>query len=137
MKTLAKSMRRVTNWLAVLPAIALIATPASAQWTKVPATKIPRTADGKPDLSAPAPRSPDGRPDLTGTWSPNAMAVASDITPEMKPGTVPLQPPAKALYEERNDAYHSRDYPDANSLPQAGPKIHSVASPHQLIRSPD
>ena len=46
----------------------LISMPLWAQWTKVPLETIPRTADGKPNLSAPAPRLPDGKPDLSGVW---------------------------------------------------------------------
>jgi hypothetical protein len=34
------------------------------RWTK----GIPRTADRKGDLSAPAPKLPDGKPDLSGIW---------------------------------------------------------------------
>ena len=45
-----------------------LALPASAQWLKYPTPGLPRTADGRPDLSAPAPRTPDGKPDLSGTW---------------------------------------------------------------------
>src|SRR5436309_2112028 len=41
-----------------------------AQWAKVPPAKIPRTPDGKPNLSAPAPKLPDGKPDLSGIWEP-------------------------------------------------------------------
>ena len=42
--------------------------PAAAQWLDRPGPDIPRTADGKPDLTAPAPRGPDrsaqeGKPD--------------------------------------------------------------------------
>ena len=33
---------------------------ASAQWLKYPTAGIPRTADGKPDLTAPAPRHAHG-----------------------------------------------------------------------------
>ena len=44
-------------------------TPAAAQWLDRPWPGIPRTADGKPNLAAPAPRGPDGRPDLTGIWN--------------------------------------------------------------------
>ena len=43
--------------------------PATAQWLDRPWPGIPRTADGKPNLTAPAPRGPDGKPDLTGSWS--------------------------------------------------------------------
>jgi len=54
-----------------LAALALVAgaTPAAAQWLDRPWAGIPRTADGKPNLSAPAPRTPDGKPDLSGLWN--------------------------------------------------------------------
>jgi hypothetical protein len=48
----------------------LLSTTVLAQWANVPPPQIPRTADGKPNLSAPAPRLPDGTPDLSGIWSP-------------------------------------------------------------------
>ena len=37
--------------------LALLATPAPAQWLNYPTPGIPRTADGKPALTAPAPRT--------------------------------------------------------------------------------
>jgi hypothetical protein len=137
MKSLAKSMWRVGCCLAVPPAIVLAAAPASAQWTKVPPAKIPRTADGKPDLSAPAPRSPDGTPDLTGVWSPKDNKYARDISADSKPEDLPFQPWAKALFDERKDGSHSREDPDANCLPQGVPKIHSVAYPQKFVRTPE
>lgn len=42
---------------------------AGAQWLRYKTPGIPRTADGEPDLSAPAPRTADGRPDLSGVWA--------------------------------------------------------------------
>ena len=39
-----------------------------AQWLKYPTPGVPHSADGKPNLSAPAPRTPDGKPDLSGIW---------------------------------------------------------------------
>jgi hypothetical protein len=33
-----------------------------------PTADVPKTADGKPNLTASAPRTPDGKPDLSGTW---------------------------------------------------------------------
>ena len=48
----------------------LLSTTVLAQWANVPPPQIPRTPDGKPNLSAPAPRLPDGTPDLSGIWSP-------------------------------------------------------------------
>ena len=42
----------------------------SAQWLRQPTASIPRTADGKPNLSAPAPQTADGKPDLSFHSSP-------------------------------------------------------------------
>ena len=39
-----------------------------AQWLDYPTPGVPRTADGKPNLAAPAPRTADGKPDFTGMW---------------------------------------------------------------------
>ena len=43
-----------------------LSTPLVAQWLNQPTPGIPRTPDGKPNLSAPTPRTPDGEPDLSG-----------------------------------------------------------------------
>jgi hypothetical protein len=74
--------------------------PALAQWLNYRVSGIPRTADGSPDLSAPAPRSSDGTPDLSGIWSGgfNDRYVAN-IAADLKPGEV--QPWAEALWQER------------------------------------
>jgi hypothetical protein len=39
-----------------------------AQWIHYPTAGVPRTRDGKPNLSAPPPRTRDGKPDLSGMW---------------------------------------------------------------------
>ena len=48
----------------------LMVAPASAQWLTHPTAGIPRTPDGKPNLTAPVPRTPDGKPELAGLWRP-------------------------------------------------------------------
>src|SRR5258707_15326601 len=42
--------------------------PLNAQWLHLPTPGIPRTADGKPNLTAPTPRTAEGKPDLSGLW---------------------------------------------------------------------
>jgi hypothetical protein len=64
-------------FLAVL-VVAVGTMPASAQWVDRPWPGIPRTADGKPNLSAPAPRGPDKKPDLTGVWNAAAPVARPD-----------------------------------------------------------
>jgi hypothetical protein len=43
----------------------LLSTPLAAQWFDFKTPGIPRTPDGKPDLSAPVPHTADGKPDLS------------------------------------------------------------------------
>src|SRR5271157_1750777 len=54
----------------ILAASILAATPSalSAQWLGYATAGVPRTPDGKPNLTAPAPRTADGKPDLSGMW---------------------------------------------------------------------
>ena len=55
--------------IAVAAAFAfLLSIPAAAQWLDYPTPGIPRLANGKANLAAPAPRTPDGKPDLSGNW---------------------------------------------------------------------
>src|SRR5580698_7166698 len=52
--------------------LALLATGAPAQWLRYPTPGIPRTEDGKPNLSAASPRASNGKPDLSGLWQVEA-----------------------------------------------------------------
>src|SRR5687768_7258766 len=56
-----------TRGIAIAIAMALPAA-AGAQWHGYPTPGIPRLADGRPNLAAPAPRTSDGKPDLSGIW---------------------------------------------------------------------
>ena len=80
--------RRIASSVAVL---VFVCAPVQAQWLKVPQANIPRTPDGKPNLSAPAPRLPNGKPDLSGIWEPNSKYVR-DLAADLKLEDVPFQP---------------------------------------------
>jgi len=86
------------------------ATPVSAQWLSLPTPGIPRTADGKPDLTAPAPRTADGHPDLTGLWRP--AGVRGDLRDESK-----IQPWALTRMAEEERVFY-KDGPHMQCLPQ-------------------
>jgi hypothetical protein len=53
---------------ALLCAVIVLAGAADAQWLHSPDPRVPRAADGTPDLTAAAPKSPDGHVDLAGVW---------------------------------------------------------------------
>jgi hypothetical protein len=103
--------------LAVLVLLAA-ATPLSAQWLTLTTPGVPRTADGKPDLSAPAPRTADGRPELTGLW--RARGVTGDLRDESK-----IQVWARGAMAEHESNYY-RDGPHMQCLP-SGPSYVSGA----------
>src|SRR6516225_5335788 len=87
-------------WRLIAAAGVLAALPASAQWLNRRTPGIPRAADGKPNLSAPAPRAANGKPDLSGLWQINAgsgyvVNIAADLPADS------VQPWADALYQKR------------------------------------
>lgn len=122
--------------ISIIATVLLMCAPAMAQWSKVPAPLIPRTPDGKPNLSAPAPRLPDGKPDLSGIWEPAATKWLRNLAADLKPEDVPFQPWAKALYDERAAGLHWREEPDANCLPQGTPKILVAPAPWKIVQTP-
>ncbi len=82
-------------------ALSVLALAAHAQWVHYSEPGMPRTRDGKPNLTAPAPKTAEGKPDLSGVWmhettSPAEMrrifgrmideAIAVDV-PGMEIGT--------------------------------------------------
>jgi len=109
-------------------ALALIVgtTPAAAQWLDRPWAGIPRTADGKPNLSAPAPRGPDGKPDLTGIWS--------GPVPEIEFDPANAQPWVNDLIRQRQREYH-KGRPLYNCLP-SGPEADKAANWKRILQTP-
>jgi hypothetical protein len=69
---------------ALAVAVSLLPVSLCAQWLDVPTPGIPRTPDGKPNLSAPAPRMADGKPDLSGLWQPEINPYRFDIVQSPK-----------------------------------------------------
>jgi hypothetical protein len=114
----------------------LMSTPLVAQpWTKVTPPAIPRTADGKLDLSAPAPRLPDGKPDFSGVWGP-PMGYLRDLGKDLKE-PVPFQSSVKALYEERAAGLHWREESNGKCLPAGLPKLLLAPLPWRIVQTPE
>jgi hypothetical protein len=111
-----------------LPALALIVgtMPAAAQWLDRPWPGIPRTAEGKPNLTAPAPRGPDGKPDLTGVWN--------GPTPEPRLDPANAQPWVNDLVRQRQHEYH-KTRPSYQCLP-SGPEADRFAGWKRILQTP-
>ena len=134
--------------LAVIVATAwsTLAMPVAAQWIRYPTAGVPRTRDGKPDLSARTPRAADGKPDLSGVWQNDGYAppggeglsstpktVFFDLTFGMN-GTPPFQPWAAALAAQRRRD-EAKDNPDARCLPLGPLQMLAHPLPKKILQS--
>jgi len=123
----------------------------SAQWPSHVPPNTPRTADGAPDLSAPAPRLPDGKPDLSGVWDsrvPPAGRLGAPMLPSLDgapvatfanvganlAGGLPLTPWGEDVRRQRM-ATNSRDNPDAHCLPLGFMQLHTHSQPRKIVQS--
>ena len=144
----------------VVTLVAICSGSLSAQWPSFPTPNIPRTADGKPNLLAPAPRAADGKPDLSGIWGNpgwREIGAGSGVsgtggapgTPAVLPrgpglffdigsgvsGGLPFQPSALALKKQRM-ADNMKDNPDAHCLPMGNMQLYTHPQPRKIIQTP-
>jgi hypothetical protein len=111
----------------------LLAAAAQAQWITYPTPGVPRLANGKPNLAAPAPKTPDGKPDLSGVWQTRGGYTA-DLARDLKPGEVSFQPWAAALYKQRLET-EGKDDPQARCVLSGVPREHVVPYPFKILNS--
>jgi hypothetical protein len=81
-------------------AFVVLSAPLAAQWIKYPTAGVPRKADGKVDMSAPAPRMADGKPDFSGVWAtgePNISRAGELSSPKQTQGPKKQQDPNDAV----------------------------------------
>ena len=95
--------------------LCLLPVPVWAQWLKLHTPGIPRTPDGKPDLTAPAPPIRDGKPDLSGLWSVAGGVYGLDVIQDLKDEAI-FKPAAAALFRKRAAEYNL-DGPYMRCLP--------------------
>ena len=118
--------------IAIAAALWLLPLPLCAQWLNLPTPGIPRTANGKPNLTAPAPRTPDGKPDLSGMWQPAVNSYRFDVIQDLKDEGI-FRPSAEAVFLKRVDDFR-RDDPVTNCLP-GGPS-EMLNTMYRIIPSP-
>ena len=143
-------MRRRLPWSMLALTLAAFVFPGaiSAQWISRKTPGVPRLADGKPNLKAPAPRTRDGRPDLSGIWylhfdecgrfgcadyqaGPEFFDFGAKLA-----GGLPYQPWAATLVKERMAAF-AKDDPIGLCRPGGLFRFHTYPPPRKMLQLPD
>jgi hypothetical protein len=123
------------------------ATLVSAQWLDYPTPNVPRTADGKPNLSAPTPKTADGKPDFSGMWgwetradcgarcndfqiSREFMNIAASLNNQL-----PYKPGVADLVKKRT-ATQNAD-PNVHCMPRDAPRIWTDDYYKRIFMLPD
>jgi hypothetical protein len=109
--------------------LTVLVTPLEAQWLQRRTPGIPRSADGKPNLTAPAPRTADGKPDLAGLWE---MIGAVRRPGDLQPADV--QPWAQALVQQRAENFGIEN-PRYKCLP-GGPSYSTGQGFKRILQTP-
>lgn len=128
--------------------VLLTAVLCDAQWLNYPTPGIPRTADGKPNLTAPAPRAADGKPDLSGIWDwehnrecPPGGCFDQPIGQEFVnigwslKGGLPYQPWAAELVKTRRASNGSEDT-HSTCLPSGPVRTHTIPMLRKIVLMP-
>lgn len=129
------------------------------QWLNYPAPGIPRTPDGKPNLTARAPRLSSGKPDLSGVWhvEPTSMPemkrlygeglnqtalpgmepdkiskYALNILADFKPDDSPMRAETAAMLSKRSQL----DRPALHCLPWGIPAATLFAPVFRIVETP-
>lgn len=140
---------RLSASVAAATLVLALAPPSAAQWLHYPTAGVPRTRDGKPNLTAPAPRAANGRPDLSGVWEndgfqPQRIEGLNDAGPPKTPffdlanglgGPPPYQPWAADLQRKRKEEF-GKDNPDARCLPIGVLQAMAHPLPKKIVQTP-
>ena len=125
---------------------------APGQWLKHPDAGLSRSADGRPNLTAPMHKTADGKPDLSGIWQaapdPEAKKIPGggevNLAPKysisvaggFNPGNLPMQPWAAELFRERG-ANSLKDQPTSSCKPLGTAQRDSWPLPFKLVQTPN
>src|SRR5579872_4054449 len=116
---------------------ALFAATAFGQWT-ITTPGIPRLANGKPNLAAPAPRTSDGKPDLSGIWQAGLPGAAGqygydyNVAQDLPADAVTSW--ARTVREQRVQDFR-KDSPLAHCLPVSAPFL-SFRGLSRIVQTP-
>ena len=137
---MAAQYRALSNHVKVCAiAVLCLAAPAvQAQWVNYRVPAVPRTPDGKVNLTAPFARTPDGKPDLSGTWE--SQGYFGNLGKDLKPGELLMQPWAEAQVAENQRNLHKND-PMVACMPPGVPRVdlggsRGMPHPMKIVQTP-
>jgi len=137
----------------------------SAQWPRYKHPEVPRLADGKVNLTAPAPKFFDGHPDLSGVWENPGWregAAASGVITGVGGAPTTRSEPSRrgpalmiaAFFElgsmvpgglpyqpwakelkDKRTKENAKDNPDAHCLPLGNMQLHLHPEPRKIIQA--
>jgi hypothetical protein len=113
--------------------VAAAALPLAAQWIHYPTPGIPRTPDGKPNLTAPAPKTADGKPELSGVWTGQGTRYFFDLAADEV--EAPLWGQAAGLYKERLKQLQ-KGHPSERCIGHGPTDYETLPAPRTFIQTP-
>jgi hypothetical protein len=133
-----------------------VSSPLVAQWLKYPTADVPRSRDGKPNLTAPTPRTRDGKPDFSGLWLTadglpcNSQSFGQEFLvcgaelPISRyginmgagmPGGLPYQPWAAQQVKTQTEQ-NSKDDPHARCMPDTFVRLYGLPHMQKFVQTP-
>jgi len=120
-------------WVSRFAILCVAAISLPAQWLHQPTPGIPRTADGQPNLSAPAPKASDGKPDFSGLWRLGVeIGVGANITGDLP--AADIQPWVAALSRRRLEEF-GKDDPEITGCRPGGPRHITRAGLAKIVQT--
>jgi hypothetical protein len=117
-------------WLSVT---VILAAPAAAQWINHRDPRIPRTPDGKPNLTAPAPKAADGMLDLSGIWQASTGKYLENLAADNS--GLQLLPWADKIYKERQEN-NGKGRPSERCVGHGLTDADALPVPFRIVQNP-
>ena len=142
-------MKRLLSMSVAVALVVVLSTTIAAQWPPHPTPGVPRLPNGEVHPDGPVPRTLDGKPDLSGLWRGGMfgqpagtvevvdgvpLATFRNVAANFKEG-LPLRPEAAEILKARQ-ARNSQDNPEAHCLPMGIMQFHTQGAPRKFIQTP-